>query len=125
MATLQQIRTKANTVLTDFWSVLETKQAAYYAKHSKYFQLLITQPVVDGEDTTVSFVKPNDELHQLDVDFDFSSPIPFQISVDEWVGPNGQGYSATATIQTLDGKRYSRWRTNAGEDTGWQEIIEL
>ena len=57
MATLTQLRDKANTVLTKFWQWLVTAQDAYYAKHGKYFQLIVSpdNTVVDAEDST--FVK--------------------------------------------------------------------
>lgn len=124
MATLTQIRNKANSVLTTFWSALQPKQTNYFNKHGKYFQLLITNPVVDGVDTTFEVRKPNDEKHVLDVDFTFDSPIPFQISVDEWLGPNGVGYSATATVELLDGRKFRRSRNSDNEDTSWYEVIE-
>lgn len=45
MATLQQIRDKADVVLANFWQALTIKQDAYFAKHGKYFQLLVTNSV--------------------------------------------------------------------------------
>ena len=77
MATLTQIRDKADAKLVEFWTALVPKQEAYKAKHGKYFQLLVTNTVVDGVDTTFEVRKPNDELHVVDVDFTFSSQIPF------------------------------------------------
>lgn len=122
--TIQRLKTKANAKLADFWSTLETKQDAYFAKHGKYFQLLISDPVVDGVDTTFILRKPNDEKHLLDVNFEFKSPIPFSISVDEWVGTDGAGYSATATVELPNGKKFSRTRNSEQEDTNWQEVIK-
>ena len=122
--TLGQLRDKANIVLTDFWQLLVAKQDAYHAKHGKYFQLLITDPVVDGADTTFVLRKPNDEQHLLDVDFEFNSPVPFQISVDEWVSPDGVGFSATATVELPDGRKFTRTRHSDNTDTDWYEVIE-
>lgn len=122
--TLTQLKTKANAVLTDFWQELQTKQEKYYAKHGKYFQLLITNRVVDGVDTTFEIRKPNDELHAVDVDFEFNSPVPFQISVDEWVGPDGVGYSATATVELPNGRKFTRTRHSDNTDTNWNKVIE-
>jgi hypothetical protein len=120
--TLQQLQTKANTKLGEFWDALVIKQEAYFNKHGKYFQLLITSPVVDGADTTFVLRKPSDELHALDVDFEFNSPIPFSISVDEWVGST-VGFSVTAIVELPDGRKFRRSRHNNNEDTGWNEII--
>lgn len=122
--TLAELKTKANTKLTEFWQLLSTKQDAYFAKHGKYFQLLVTSPVVDGVDTTFEVIKPNDEKHAVDVDFTFNSPVPFQISVDEWVGRDAQGYSATATVELPDGRKFRRTHHNDGADTDWYELIE-
>lgn len=122
--TLQQLKTKANAKLTDFWGALSTKQDAYYAKHGKYFQLIVTSPVVDGADTTFEVIHPNDEKHLADVDFDFASPIPFQIKVDEWVG-DGQGYSATAIVELPNGDKYTRTHHNNGDDTNWSLVVPI
>jgi hypothetical protein len=122
--TLTQLRNKANAVLTDFWLLLKQKQEAYHAKHGKYFQLLITDRVVDGVDTVFEVRKPNDELHAVDVDFEFNSPVPFSISVDEWVGQAGVGYSATATVELPDGRKFTRTRHSDNTDTDWYEVIE-
>lgn len=120
--TLAELKTKANAVLTNFWQELQVRQDAYFAKHGKYFQLLITDPVVDGVDTTWVLKHPSDERHSLDVNFSFNSPVPFSISVDEWGRHNERGYSATATIELPNGDRYQRTRQHTGEDTNWQLI---
>lgn len=122
---LKQLRDKANTKLTEFWRLLEAKQDRYFAKHGKYFQLLVTSPVVDGADTTFELRKPNDEKHFVDVDFEFNSPVPFQISVDEWVNKGGAGYSATATVELPDGRKFTRTHSNDGADTDWNEVIDI
>lgn len=122
--TLTQLKNKADAVLADFWTELHAKQDAYFAKHGKYFQLLITDDAVDGVDTTFVIRKPNDELHPVDVDFTFNSPVPFSISVDEWVGET-RGYSATATVQLPDGRKFRRSRDINNVDSGWNEVIAL
>lgn len=122
--TLAQLKTKANAKLGEFWTALQTKQDAYFAKHGEYFQLLVTDPVVDGEDTTWVIKHPSDETHAVDVDFSFNSPIPFAISVDVWGLYEARGYSATATVELPDGRKFSRTRQHTGEDTDWNEAIE-
>jgi hypothetical protein len=107
---LNQLKNKANTKLQEFWDLLIVKQETYFLKHNKFFQLLVTNPVVDGVDTTWEIRKPNDEKHVIDVDFEFNSPVPFQISVDEWVGDD-RGFSATATVELPDGRKFTRTRT--------------
>jgi hypothetical protein len=120
--TLAELKTKANAKLVDFWNLLQVKQDAYYNKHGKYFQLLVTNPVVDGADTTWELRRPSDERHAIDVDFQFNPPIPFSISVDEWGRYNDRGYSATATVELPNGDRYERTRHHTGDDTNWQLI---
>lgn len=122
--TLAQLKTKANAKLTDFWSALVTKQDAYFAKHGNYFQLLVTNPVVDGTDTTFEVIHPNDEKNLVDVDFTFNSPIPFQIQVDEWSLGDKAGYIAVVLVELLDGRKFERSRTNQNVDSGWYEVIE-
>lgn len=122
--TLASLKTKANATLATFWTALQTRQDAYFAKHGKYFQLLVTSPVIDGADTTFEIIHPNDEKHLIDVDFDFASPIPFQIKVDEWVG-DGQGYSATAIVELPNGDKYTRTHHSNGDDTNWSLVVPI
>jgi hypothetical protein len=107
--TLAELRTKANAKLIPFWQMLIDKQPLYFLKHGKFFQLLITPRVVDGEDTNWTLQHPSDEVHQIDVDFPWSDTLPFQVSVDEWVGED-RGFSATATVELPNGDRYRRTR---------------
>jgi hypothetical protein len=107
---LQQLKTKANTKLSEFWDVLIVRQEAYFLLHDNYFQLLITSPVVDGVDTTFVLTHPSDEAYQLDVNFSFNSPLPFQIQIDTWGSEKEKGFRATATIELLDGRRFMRYR---------------
>jgi len=125
MATLKQVRDKADAKLAQFWSTLQIKQNAYHAKHGKYFQLLVTggRGVENAEEH--DFVKrvPDDEPHAIDVNFPWTDKLPFEISVSEWVGPNGIGYQATVMVD-FKGKTYSRSRDSDQNDTGWFEVIE-
>ena len=108
--TLTQLRNKADAKLLEFWDALIVKQEKYFLKHGKCFQLIVTSPVVDGADTTFVVTKPNDEKHPVDVDFEFNSPIPFQISVDEWVGDSA-GFRMTVVVELLDGRKFTRNRS--------------
>ena len=124
MATLKQIRDKADAQLTQFWGVLTARQDAYFTKHGEYIQLLLTDRVVDGEDTTLEIRHHSGETHAEDIQLSFNSPISFQISVGVWGRYEERGYSATVTIELLNGRKFSRTRQHTNEDTGWQEIIE-
>ena len=115
---------KADAILGGFWGALKNKQDAYFAKHGKYFQLLISpnSDVIDGLDSDHVIVNPSDEKHLADMEFLWTTKIPFQISVDEWVGET-VGYSATVTA-FVNGKRYKRRKDSENNDTGWFEYIE-
>lgn len=122
MATLTQLKNKANATLADFWTLLVQKENAFYSKHNRYFQLLITDEVIDGVDTTFIIKKPDYEPHQADIDFEFNSPIPFQIQVDEWQGGE-VGFTATATVVTDTGRIFRRQRTSQNIDSDWFELV--
>lgn len=126
MATLKQIRDKADTQLAKFWVRLQQKQDAYFAKHGKYFQLLVSpeNAVIDGVDSNFLVRTPSDEKFVLDRDFSFTEKVPFQIVVDEWVGKENAGYKATVYIQIADGRVFSRSRDNSNNDSGWFEVIQ-
>ena len=127
--TLNKLKTKANTKLVEFWDALLIKQTAYYLKHGKYFELLVTNPVIDGVDTTWEIRTPNDEKHLIDVDFSFNSPIPFQIYVHEFIGGNVSGFSARAVVELPDSRQFFKERTLTNTDgviiintSSWAEV---
>lgn len=123
MATLTQIRNKANTVLLTLWDKLAVRQEAYRLKNDKYFQLLATAPVVDGADTVLTVTHPSDEHYQTDVQFNFDSPYPFQVTVDEWGNDTERGFKMTAVIELLDGRRFQRYRTLTDTRTRTRDAI--
>jgi len=119
MATLTQIRNKANDKLATLWPALVSREDAYFAKHGKYFQLMVTGEVVDGVDTPLQVIPAPDEQHLEDVDTTLNDTIPFQLYVDEHVAPEGNGFSLTAIVTLLNGDKYLRRRNSYGDDTGW------
>lgn len=125
--TLQELKAKADPILADFWTALKTKQDAYFAKRGKYFQLLVSpaSTVIEGVDSTFTVRKAGDEKFALDVDFSWSTKIPFQIQVDEWVGEKDDiGFSMTARVELQTGDIYTRTRNSRNEDTGWVKYVE-
>lgn len=124
--TLAQLRDKADAKLATFWALLVQKQAAYHAKHGKYFQLLVSpeNAVIDGLDTDFTLRSPSDEVHALDVDFPWTEKVPFQIQVDEWVGAD-TGFIATVFVQLPNGDIYTRSRNSKNEDSGWSKYKPL
>jgi len=111
--TLTELRDKADAKLATFWSALVTKQNAYHAKHGKFFQLLVSpeNAVVDGADSDFTTRNPSDERFAVDVDFAWTEKIPFNITVDEWVGNGIVGFKATVVVELPNGDRYTRSRT--------------
>lgn len=123
MATLTQIRNKANTVLSNLWDGLAIRQESYRLKNDKYFQLLGTAPVVDGENTVMTITSPSDEKFSTDVQFNFASPIPFSVQVDEWGNDTEKGYSMTAVVELLDGRRFKRSRKLTDTRTRTRDVV--
>jgi len=123
--TLAELKQKADPVLVDFWTALKTKQNAYFTKHGKYFQLLVspTEDVVDGANSDFTVRKPSDEKYEVDVSFSWATKIPFQIEVHEWVGED-KGYTAIVTAK-IGEDTYRRTRNSKNEDSGWYKVIEL
>jgi len=125
MATLIEVRNKANAKLATFWSALQTRQDAYFAKHGKYFQLLVGSNLTpDGADTAFSVVSPSDEKHVIDIDTAWSDTVPFKIEVHEWVGLGGdRGYKGIVTIN-YQGTLYRRERDSNGIDSNWYQLTK-
>lgn len=123
--TLAELRDKADAKLATFWTALVAKEEAYFAKHGKYFQLLVTPEtnVVDGVDNDFTARHPSDEVHVVDVDFNFASQVPFNIEVHEWVGREGSGFKAVAQVELPDGRKFTRSRDSDNVDSGWGEIV--
>ncbi len=109
-----------------FWPILTAKQDEYFAKHDKYFQLLLTPSVdvVDGVDSVFTSTAPDDEVSVIDREFTFSDMIPFNISVNEWIGENGVGYRAIVYIHTLNGDIYTMTRDSFGKNTEWRKLVK-
>lgn len=124
--TLNELRQKADPILADFWLALKPRQDAYFAKHGKYFQLLVspTTEVKDGVDSGFAVRKPSDEVHTIDVTVPWATKIPFQIQVHEWVGPQGNGYQAIVSVKVGE-DIYMRSRTSTNVDSGWYKYVPL
>jgi hypothetical protein len=122
MATFQQIRDKANTRLATLWSVITSKQDAYFVKHGTYFGFNWTPsaPPLDGEDTAFTINRPSRFHVAADVDFTGETAVPFAIQVIRHDGTT-QGYTAFVRINH-EGTIYQRSRTNTGDDSGWSVL---
>lgn len=119
MATLTQVKDKANAKLATFWSALQGRQDAYFLKHSKYFQLIAGSDItLDGADTAFAVISPSDELHTVDIDYAWSDTVPFRIEIHEWVSGTDRGYKGVVTVN-YHGTLYRRERDNRGVDSGW------
>ena len=120
--TLQQLRDKANARLAAFWPELVAKQDAYFAKHGKYFQKIITNQPTDVEELAWVDNAPNDEKHPDDAVLTTAGgALPFAISIDEWTKGVQAGWSATVTVKLADGTLYRRKRDNLNNDTNWYQ----
>lgn len=146
--TLAQLKTKANAKLVDFWTVLQAKEDAYFAKHGTYFGFNPSPAtkVDDGVDTDLVIEHPQNRTghHLEDLDFP-ATQLPFQIWVmrmNQQIPINtatfnlgeaeptpiyaqtGEYYHAFVRVELPNGDVYLRNRTKDGVDSNWyQEII--
>ena len=136
MATLIEIRDKANAKVAILWPIIQAKEDAYFAKHGTYFglQWSPSSPVVDGVDTDLIIDKPSRGNVLEDIDFTIES-VPFQLSIERIgqnsprntaakgeqivYGDNGDTYKAWIRVQLPNGDVYMRSRTRDNEDSGW------
>lgn len=124
MATLTQIRDKADTKLAQFWLALQSKQDSYFAKHGTYFGFNWTPSlaVIDGVDTQIGEInRPSRKHVAVDVQFPTTDQVPYQIQVMRSDGPAGHGYKATVKVQLNDGRIFTRTRDSDQVDSGWVE----
>lgn len=115
---------RADPSFDSFWDELVIEQDAYFASNGKYFQLLEDSGIPhNGYEKNFTKRIPSDETHIEDVNFSFSSKIPYQVAIHERVGNEGNGYKMIATFTLADGKIYQRTRDSDLSDTGWNEVI--
>lgn len=126
MPTLKQIKNESDVKLTNFWKVLQLRQKAFFAKHGKYFQLLVspTTEVVNGRESKFSVRKPIDEKFAADVSMPWTVKVPFQVEVYEWTKGSKAGYSMNVTIKTRNGEVYRKIKENTGQTTDWFKVID-
>ncbi len=122
MATLAQVRTKANDRLATLWGVITAKQDAYFAKHGTYFGFNWTPSLspLDGEDTAFSLNRPSRFHFADDVDFTGEGTAPFSIQIIRHDGAE-QGYTAFIRVNH-EGTIYQRSRTHLNVDSGWDVL---
>ena len=126
MATLVQIRDKANAKLAELWPVLQAKQDAYFAKHGKYFGLRWSPEAVvaDGVDTEFVLNRPSRAHIAEDVTWG-SEQVPFQLQVFRLNQDTPQEtYQAFIRVELLNGDKWERNRTQNNVDSGWYQLIE-
>lgn len=121
MAIPNNIKNKAEQKLPDVWAGLSAKEAEYFDLHGKYFQLLATDPTLDGSDTTLVIRHPSDEQWVADAELVYASPIPFQAEVHEWVGDT-RGFRLIVTLFLSSGEEWQRIVSSDATDTDWYQV---
>lgn len=129
MATLQEIKARADQVLTQIWREIQERQVVYAANHGgRYFQGLITHTVTPADGVDVApdclLVTPTDQPERW-IDFGLELPaIPFSIQLDVYDGPLGKGYVVTVQVK-YQGVLYER-AAQYGPEThrafSWREV---
>ena len=124
MATLAQIRDKADTKLVTIWAVILEKQLAYFAKNGRYFGLRITSasiPADDIEENATKNIDPN-EPNPGDYSFTVPSTLPFQLEVHQH---GTAGFTATIRVMVL-GNEYVRRKSHGTIDNthNWKLVVK-
>lgn len=126
MATLAQIRTKVDYFLADLWvNEIVPKEEAYFAKHGRYAQILVSPTTPVADDATATFVKrpPTDEQFESDFTFQIVSPVPAQIEIHTHNNGGQHGFTAHVWVEVL-GKRYHKSKNYkfGDADMAWHEV---
>lgn len=145
--TLTELRNKANARLATLWTVIQSKEDAYFAKHGQYFGLRWSPqtPIVDGVDTDFVIQLPSRGIHPADVSF--SEPqVPFQIMIERInqkepintahrdlgqpepepiYAPTGETYKAIVRIELPNGNVWFRERLQDNTDSGWYQRTQI
>jgi hypothetical protein len=136
MATLAQVRTRVDNWLEARWPTVQSRQEAYYAVHSKYWQGLRCM-AAEPNHTTAQFNdavsdllngKPTDQAETwLDFLAEISGvAIPAVFVMDTYQSPGGHGYVAHV-YAAHNGTLYHRAQ-NVGPETGrtvaWHAVSE-
>lgn len=133
-ATLASARAKVDTWLTNQWSTVVSKQAAYYATHNRYWQGLLTctstngipnfTTAADGDRTQDNLAsKPYYQSESIsDVFPTFAgTALPCAFQCDQYRGPQGDGYVVTVYVR-FNGAIYTRSKSVGPEkwrDAAW------
>jgi len=134
MPTLAQVRTRVDDWLAARWVILRDRQIAYYNTHGRYFQGLVTHTNLPAHLTAAFADAIGDRLaaHPTDSPHDWTAllpeiaglAIPAAIVIDNYGGPEGQGFVATIWCR-YNGTIYSRSQ-NYGPETwrtvGWHVV---
>lgn len=109
MPTLAEIRQKADDWLTAKWPTLVARQDAYFAAKGRYWQGIRTPNAIpqDGADTApVTNLKPAYQAEDwADVGLTAAvlGTLPMRLRIDQYDGPSGRGWVATATVVVTSG----------------------
>jgi hypothetical protein len=127
MATLAEIRTKVDNWLADKWvNVIVPKEEAYFAKHGRYAQVLISPEslVADGADGTFTKRPPSDEQFEADFTLTFDTPIPAQIEIHTHDAGEQHGFTGHVWVE-VNGELYHRAKNYqfGSPDEPWHKFI--
>lgn len=108
---LAQIRDVVDVRLASFIASIDSHQVAYLVANGKYWQGILTPPVVPrdgGELTTDLSVHPTDQLDDWTAaDLSIPANLPMSVEVFTHDGPLGKGYTTILTV-TVMGNSWKR-----------------
>ena len=129
MATLAQVKSKANPLLLNLKGKIDTWEDRFYAKHGRYFQLLVTPStkVQDGADVDLVVRHPSDVVapHEIELDVQWGQKYPFQIEVQTHQLGDVWDYTIRVQIE-VNGITYERQVSKNGlaPTYNWRRLDE-
>jgi len=131
--TLAALRLRVDTWLTNRFSLLNSRQNAYFVSHGKYFQGLITHSALPAQTTAATAVAAPDGLtfHHADrsetwQDFlpEINETLAGAIVIDVYDGPQGKGWIVTVYVR-YNGTTYRRIKSvgpDTSRDAPWEVL---
>lgn len=137
MPTLVQVRNAVDNFLAARWPALVSRQDAFFATHSRYWQGLRTHSLTPAHTTAADGSalcdmidrRPSDESGTWRDAFPgwASELFPMVFSIDAYDGPQGPGWVATVSV-LHNGSLYQRSRNVGPEEhrtKGWRRVETL
>ncbi len=128
-ALAQSRRARSDAMLNGLWNSIQARENAYFNKHGRYFQGLLTPRTVRNTDGAPDLTRrPTDQAESwADAGFVLPASVPASIEIHVYDGPLGKGYTAILHYK-VGGKEFTKARSMGPESArrthGWKEVVE-